>query len=138
MSYDEIQGALEVRASTLEDIDVVFENVGYEPTTGKPYLRTRFMPIDRRMAHVGVMEDGRPAYQKYEGVFQLLLHLPSSEGRKPTNDMVAQVIDRFEAATDLNLNNVYLTIKQVERMRGINDGGWYKTPVNVSWYSYAK
>lgn len=137
--YDKIQAALETRVQTLVNVpDVAYENTKYIPTTDRPYIQTRFMPIDRRIVSVGIGPDLKPYYQKYEGVFQLLLNYPESKGTRPTNDMVSEIIDKFEAATDIGFDGVYLTIKQVERMRGVNESPWYKTPVNIHWYTYAK
>ena len=139
MNYDKILAALEVRVQSLENLPVVaYENVKYVPVTGVPYIRTRFMPIDRRMTTLGVDTLGKPYHQKYEGVFQLLLNYPESQGQGPTNAMVNEICDKFEAATDISFDDVYLTIKQVERMRGVNDGPWFKTPVNIHWYSFTK
>ena len=139
MSYDRIQAALETRMTQLVNSPkVVFENVKYEPTTNVPYLRTRFMPIDRRPASCGIGSDLKPYMQYYYGLFQVVLNFPESQGSRATNIMVAELIDKFEAATDLSFDGVYVTIKQIERMRGINDGPWFKTPVNIYWHSYSK
>ena len=121
MNYDKILAALEVRVQSLQNLpDVVYENVRYVPTTGRAYIRTRFMPIDRRMTSLGVDVNGKPYHQKYKGVFQLLLNYPESQGQGPTNAMVNEICDKFEAATDISFDDVYLTIKQVERMRDVS------------------
>lgn len=139
MNYDKILAALETRLSTLTNVpDIAYENTIYTPVTDRPFIKTKFMPIDRRMISLGVGSDLKPYYQKYEGIFQLLLNYPESQGTRPTHNMVSEITDKFEAATDLSFQDVYVTIKQVERMRGINDSPWYKTPVNIHWYSYAK
>lgn len=139
MNYDKIQAALEVRTQALSgNHEIVYEDYKYVPKTNTPFIRTRFMPIDRRPASCGVGADLKPYMQKYEGVFQLLLNMPEGRGTRETNNLVNEICDKFEAATDISFGGVYLTIKQVERMRGISDTPWYKTPVNVHWYSYAK
>lgn len=137
MSYEKALAALEGRVKTLVNVpDVAYENTVYVPTTGRAYIRTRFMPFDRRPASCGVGNDGKPFLQKYQGVFQLLLNYPESRGQGPTNKMVTEICDKFEAATDINFQDMYLTIKQVERMRGVDESGWFKTPVNIHWFSY--
>ena len=137
MSYDKALAALENRVKELEDLpQVAFENSIFVPKTNTPYIRTRFMPFDRRPASCGVGNNGKPFLQKYQGIFQLLLNYPESKGQGPTNRMVNEICDKFEAATDISFQGMYLTIKQVERMRGISDAPWFKTPVNIHWFSY--
>lgn len=146
MTYDKILAALETRTLAVPNIPyVAFEGTNYDPTTGTPYIRTRFMPIDRRPRSIGLV-DGKPYLQRYRGIFQLLLNYPDGEGQGPTNQMANALCDAFDAATnisfetstDAGIYETYVTILQTERMRGIKDGPWFKTPVNVNWYSYSK
>lgn len=139
MNYDKILAALETRLTTIPDLpQVAFENIKYDPVVGTPFIRTKFMPMDRRPRSMGLDVDNKPFFQRYVGIFQLLLHYPDSQGPGPTNRMVNQLCDTFDATTDLAFDDVYVTITQTERMRGINEGPWYKTPVHVRWYSYTK
>lgn len=139
MNYDNILAALETRVLSLTDVpDIAFENVKYIPKTDVTYLRTRFMPMDRRPASCGIGPDLKPYMQHYYGVFQIVINCPESKGQAETNKIVNEICDKFEAATDISHEDVYVTIKQVERMRGISEAPWYKTPVNIHWFSYTK
>ena len=139
MNYDKILAALEKRVLDLQNVpSIAWENVKYTPTTGTPYIQTRFMPIDRRSPFIGLDTDGKHFSQRYVGIFQLNLYYPESRGQKPTNTIVNEICDKFDAGTDLSHDGVYVTISQTERMRGINESPWFITPVNVHWYSYAK
>ena len=139
MNYDNILAALETRVLSLTDVpDVAFENTKYIPKTGVSYLRARFIPMDRRPASCGIGADLKPYMQHYYGVFQIVINCPESEGQSKTNKIVNEICDKFEAATDISNEDVYVTIKQVERMRGISEAPWYKTPVNIHWFSYTK
>ena len=54
--YDKYQAALDahLRAfATAQAIDVAWENAGYEPVVGTPYLESTFMPILPDQATVG-------------------------------------------------------------------------------------
>ena len=139
MNYDKILAALEKRVLDLQGVpSVAWENVKFTPTTGQPYIQTRFRPSGRRSAFVGVGTVGKHLSQRYVGIFQLKLYYPESRGQKPTNTIVNEICDKFDAGTDLSHDGVYVTISQTERMRGINESPWFITPVNVHWYSYAK
>ena len=122
MNYDKILAALEKRVLDLQGVPAIaWENVKFTPTTGTPYIQTRFMPIDRRSPFVGLDADGKPFNQRYVGIFQLNLYYPESRGQKPTNTIVNEICDKFDAGTDLSHDGVYVTISQTERMRGINE-----------------
>ena len=139
MNYDKILAALETTLTTVENVpDIAFETVDYDPSVGTPYIKTLFLPADRRPRSLGIDIDNKPFFQRYEGIFQLLLHYPSDKGQHATNTMVNAIIDKFEATTDLEFGGVYVTIKQVERMKGMTESPWFKTPVNIHWYSYSK
>lgn len=139
MNYDKILAALETTLMTVEGIpDVAFENVHYSPTTGTPFIRTRFIPIARRNVFLGQQPDGKPYDQRYVGLFQLVLNYPESKGQKDTNQMISKIAEKFDATKDIYFEDVAVTIRYVERVRGIPDGPWFKTPVNINWHSYTK
>lgn len=140
MKYNEIQAALE---KTLEGISnvpqIAWENTNFEPTTGTAWVRPRFLPSDRRPRSLGVDSNGVPLLQRYSGMFQIVVCVPEGIGREATNNIVNKITEAFEAAKDLDpVDNVYVTILQTEKMRAYQDSPWYKTPVNVHWYSYTK
>lgn len=136
--YDKIQAALEIRAKQLQNVPhIAFDNTRYEPIVGTPFIRSHFMPMDRQIKSLGLDTDGKPYRQKYEGIYQLLLNYPDSKGSGPTNIMVNEILDKFEATTDLVFQDVVVTIAKVERKRGVTEGPWFKTPVQISWYTYA-
>ena len=59
MNYDKILAALEKRVLDLQGVpSVAWENVKFTPTTGQPYIQTRFMPIDRRSPFIGLIQTG--------------------------------------------------------------------------------
>lgn len=140
MNYHKIQAALETRVKDIAGVPyVAYENVKYDPTTGVSHLRTRFIPISRTQKVLGINEDnGKPFWLDYQGIFQIVINVPESQGSKETNDLVNNICDTFETATDLEFEDVFVTIKKVERTRGINETPWFKTSVNIHWYSHSK
>lgn len=140
MNYDKIQAALETKVLQVPNIpDVAFENVKFDPKTGTPYVRLRFIPISRTQKVLGVEEDtGKPFWQDYQGLLQLVIYMPESEGTRATNNLVNSICDTFEATTDLEFEGIYVTIKKVERTRGFNETPWFITSVNIYWYSHSK
>ena len=144
--YDKIQAALEVRTKQLVNAPhITYDNVKYVPVIGTPYIKSHFMPMVRQVKSLGINQEGKPYKQRYEGIYQLLLNYPESQGSGPTNAMVNEILDKFEASTDivhridnpLDFENFYVTIEKTERKRGITESPWFKTPVQISWYTYA-
>jgi len=134
MNYDKILAALESRLASIEGVPAIaYENVNYSPTVGTPFLRTRFVPIDRRTPFYGQMPNGKPFMQRYVGLFQVVLNYPEGQGQKPTNTMANLICDRFEATTDIQFQDIAITINRTERMRGFPESPWFKTPVNIHW-----
>lgn len=139
MNYDKILAALELRVSDVEGIPTIaYENVKFTPVTDVPFVRTRFIPISRTQKVVGVDQNNKPFWLDYQGIFQLVIYMPESQGQRETNILVNNICDKFEAATDLEFNGVYVTIKKVERARGLNEAPWFKTPVSIYWQSFSK
>lgn len=139
MSYANIQAALETKLSTVVNVPAIaFENTKFDPTTDVPYLKTRFLPTDRSQKVLGVGADKKPIWQEYHGLFQIVINVPEGTGSKTTNDLVNNIINVYEAATDLSFNGVYVTVKKAERTRGYNETPWFKTSVNIYWYSHSK
>lgn len=135
--YDDIRAALEVHLSGTPSLPAVaWENKGYKPTTGQPFIKARFIPVDRRPAVRGL----NPQH-KYTGLFQLLLCYPEGEGPGPSQDMVDALIDRFQSTTHITFTNdnsetIVVDIDRSEQRGAYDDSPWYKTPVNIYWYAY--
>lgn len=139
MNYDKIQAALETRAATVTGIPhIVYDNVKYDPTTRVPYVQSRFIPTNRTNKVLGIGADNKPHWQEYHGIYQLLINMPEGTGSKQTNDLVNNIVDAFDTTTDLEFAGVYVTIKKAERAKGVSEAPWYKTPVNIYWYSQTK
>lgn len=139
--YDKIQAGLDVTLNSASlGVPIAWENVKYSPVTGTSFVRTRFMPIDRRQVSLGLDPvTSKPYQQKYQGIYQVIVNTPEDSGINPTNTIVKKIIDAFEAATDLSpQSGVYVRIFQTEKMRAYQESPWYKTPVNIHWYSYTQ
>lgn len=135
--YDDIRSALETQLSTIVGIPAIaWENVNFTPTTGTPYIQVRNLPTARRPAVRGL----NPV-QRYQGVFQLLVHYPEGVGPSASEDMVDLILTAFEATIDLSFTNpdtevIYVTIDYSEQVGAYSNSPWYTTPVNIGYYSY--
>lgn len=130
--YDDIRAALETHlADTIGVPDIAWENVEFSPTTGTPYIKSKVINTARRPAVRGL----NPQY-RYQGVFQLLLCYPEGVGPSASQTMANTLIDRFPTGSDLTSNGTAVTIEYSEQMGSYSDSPWFKTPVNIHWFSY--
>ena len=132
MSYKKIEAALETHLLAIPSIpDVSFENGGYTPTTGTPYIEAVFLPTIREPATRG------NAFQTYyQGVFRLECNVPANKGRGEAITLVESIIDAFEANTDITFDGLTITTRYVEKETGTKEGAFYNVPINVGWYVY--
>ena len=139
MNYDKIQAALETRLSSVVGIpELAYPNTKYDPKTDVPFVQVRFIPTSRTNKVLGVDATNKPFWQEYHGIFNLVINMPEGTGTKETNTLVNAICDRYEATTDILFDGISVTIKKVESARGINETPWFKTPVNIYWYSQSK
>ncbi len=134
--YHHIRRALEVELNSASIADVAYENVKFEPTTGTSFLQPRFIPTNRRPAHLGTSPQ-----QRYQGLFRVLCHAAEGSGPSAADSLANSVIDRFDATTEISYNTGSGTIKvcidYAERSAGLLDTPWYIIPVNIGWYNYS-
>lgn len=139
--YDKIQACLDISLNlAFPNTPIAWENTSFNTPEKSLWLRPRFMPIDRRPSAMGqVPNTNVPVLQRYNGIYQVIIATPEDSGIKEANDAFNTLLSRFEATSDLGpVSNIYVTIKQIEKMRAYSESPWYKTPVNIHWYTYIK
>lgn len=135
--YDEMRSALEVALKSVTDVpEIAWQNSKHVPTTGTPYIEARFIPTGRRPA-----VRGSNPQMRYQGVFQLILRTKERVGSSESQDIVHNILEVFEATTDLSFTNtenqtVYVTIDYAEQVGAYTESPWYTTPINIGWYSF--
>jgi hypothetical protein len=132
--YSDIRTALETRLYNTSNIPVVaWENVDYSPTTGTPFIKFQFQPTSRRPAVRGTNPQMR-----YQGLVTLLVHQPENEGPINTEELVDDLVSRFDATTDISYNGIFVRIEYTERQNSYLSKPWYVTPIRIAWYSYVQ
>lgn len=130
--YKDIRRGLEYKLSQIQDIpDIAYENVSYDPTTGTSWVRPTFIPTSRRPA-----VRGSSPQQLYLGVFRVDCFVSEGIGPHYGDNLANDIIEAFEATTDITFNNKRISIDYVEREEGRLSSPWYFIPVNIGWYIY--
>ena len=136
--YNDIRAALETRLSNISNIpSIAYENVPFTPVVGTSYVQSKFVPTLRRSA---VMGSPNPQ-QRYQGLYAVTPHTPEKLGPSVADDLSNDIIESFEATTDISFTNssnetIIVSIDYAERQQGFLDSPWYYVRVNIGWYIY--
>lgn len=115
--------------------DIMWENVGYEPSARRNFITTAFRVRARPAANRGANPRLR-----YRGSFRVLVNTALNGGPGPGSEIASSILAMFPPTEDVSLVHVggtlYVTIEtsyQEEGYRGLNH---FITPVHISWYVY--
>lgn len=130
--HSDIRAALESKLANIAGIPpIAFDNVPYDPTTGTSFIKSSYIPVTRVPAVRGL----NPS-QRYGGIYAVTVYCPEGNGPGVADGIANTVIENFEAATDVSLNNFNVSIDYAERQQGFLDTPWYYIPINIGWYIY--
>lgn len=129
--FNDIEAALMTRLSTLSSSPpVAWPNVEYSPTADTEYLQVNFLPVGTDQASLGT--SGKDLTN---GILQIDVVTPAGTGRTTTIDSVA---DHFARGTTVSYNGVSVRVRSVSQSPAIFDGGWYRVPVTINFYTYTE
>jgi hypothetical protein len=79
--------------------------------------------------------------QRYQGLYAVTPHTPEKLGPSVADDLSNDIIESFEATTDISFTNssnetIIVSIDYAERQQGFLDSPWYYVPINIGWYIY--
>jgi hypothetical protein len=130
--HKEIRAALETKLVGISGIPpIAFDNVVFNPTTGVSFIKSGYQPTSR----VPAVRGPNPS-QLYKGIYSVTVYCPEGNGPATADGIANTVIENFEAATDVSLNNFNVSIDYAERQQGFLDTPWYYIPINIGWYIY--
>jgi hypothetical protein len=130
--HDIIRLQLETQLATLNPLpDVAWENIGYSPTIGTPFLRTKFAP---RITQASALGPGSTTY--YTGIYMIDVFQPEKIGPQTADALAKKILELFKWGTILNPGTQQVTIKSTTRSTAQEPHPWYMIPVAVNWYAY--
>ena len=107
--YTDIRAALTAHLASMADLpEVAWENVGFTPTTGTPYLKPEILWSESFQSEIGT--DGA---NRESGIYQITCSYPPGEGSGPLNAMLGKIRDRFKRGTTLTYNGLTVKIRKV-------------------------
>lgn len=123
-------------ASVLPDVDRVFPNRDYTPTTGEPYMKYFVLRNQPGAATLGA--DGLDVHT---GVFQISLFYPKSTGDielLKAADEIETVYQHYMRRQSLTSGDVSVRITSVGAGNSSADSAWFFMPININYESFIK
>lgn len=134
---DDIRAALETKLVSVSGLpEIAFDNIPFDPVTGTSFIRSRFMPVNRRPAVRGLNPQ-----QLYTGTYMVTVFSPEGKGSGAANALAKLITEAFEATTSISYTNpsdetITVSIDYSEIKQGLLDTPWYSVPVVIGWYIY--
>ena len=120
-----------VSLSSIDPSDVVYSNDDYTSVAGTPYIQTYMLFTEPFQASLGTS-----GFQRYEGIFQIDVHVPIGNSRILLDPILAEIRDDYKRGTTLTNANIRVECKRAWESTPYNGEGWYVTPINIRWYAY--
>lgn len=138
--------------------EIAWENIGYDPTADTAYLETAFIPTSSRVLTVA----GSRRQVQHQGIFAVNVFTKRDVGPRENDTYVDAIMRAFKpglpltggtsspiaADTEISATTVIgiggivtgsgqaVYISRTNRTRGFTDGSFFKTQVEVNWYSF--
>ena len=131
--YTDIRAALEQRLSAMTGIPAVaWENMGYVPVKGVPFLAPTILWAESSQAEIGT------AGRNWEtGIFQITGNYPPNQGPGPAATMAGFIREWFKRGTELNYNSATVKIKKVYLGPVSVTAVGISQPISIVFYSQA-
>jgi len=106
--------------------DLGGENLGTEPTVGRPMIVEDFLNIGT--VAIGI---GTNSVQDNQAIYQLLIKVEQGTGRKAAQELASFLLIHF--ARGMRFTDSYLTteIMQAEVGNAFTEKGWYNLPIEI-------
>lgn len=130
--YD-LQAGLNDRLNDeLGSMAIAWENDGYSPTLGTPFLRATLLPGESRAVTLG-----ENPYVERVGIFQVDCIYPIEDGFGDAKTKAAAIVAAFPANSAFIYNGLEIKIDASWPGPGQPFGnGWYAVPVSIKYRCY--
>ena len=144
---NDIRSALQKHISSLPGLTkyIVYDNVLFDAENPNPedpterateYISTEYIPTINVPAVRGV----NPQLY-YQGIFTVTVFIGEGTGVFKAENYATIITEGFKATSGISYTNlsgekISVSIRYVERQRGLVDTPWYFIPINIGWYIY--
>lgn len=132
-AFNDISIALNQRLqgyAVANDLDVAYENITYEPTTGTIWVRPTVLPA--AVNRIGMKNTDT---EIHEGVYQIDVFAPSDQPKAIALALADDISDYFSKGLTLTYNSSSVRIGTKSVGAGSREDSWYQLPVFINYYS---
>ncbi|MCO1337121.1 DUF4128 domain-containing protein, partial [Microbulbifer sp. OS29] len=109
-------------------LPTAYENDGYEPNVGTPYVAVYNLPADSGQDTIG--EIGR---DERIGILQVSIFYPVGKGRGDALAMADQILTHFKAGSTPEYSGQIVKIQSSTASPGRVVDGWYQLDISAAW-----
>lgn len=112
-----------------------WENEGYDPVPGTPWLREQLMPAGSVPASFGGKGIGDGLIRD-DGLWQITLFYPAGQGTKEAELMAKAVCSAFRPGLSgvISYDGQNVICSRAEKAKAIQEPDWYGIPVTIRYY----
>lgn len=126
----DVKQAFEERLSTMPSLpEVAWQNVGYEPTLGTPYIQP-FLLESTGDAYTFNME------QRTRGIFQINIYVEADKGGSEYLTIADNIYSHF-SFQDLSRNGTCIRVTNIDLEREGRIDSWMVVPISIYYESYS-
>lgn len=132
-----IRAALRLRLLTVADLPEgrQWENEGYKPMPGTPWLKEKLMPIDSVPAAFGGrgISDGT---MRDDGLYQITIFYPADTGTKTAELMAGAIASTFRPGQSgvISYDGQNVVCRRAKVGPAIQEPDWYGLPITIAYY----
>lgn len=119
--------------ATANSRSVAYENIGYTPTTGTPFIRPTVLPVDTVQAGLG-----SKGQEFHDGIFQVDVFWPVDQQKALALAEADSIADYFARGLTLTYNGVNVRIGTASIGASNRENSWYQIPVLIDYHSFTQ
>ena len=131
------RAALRQRLLTVPDLPVgiAWENEGFDPTTGVPWLRETLLPVGSQVASFGG-SGASDGLIRDDGLWQITVFWPAGQGTRLVDELVKAIASAFRPGLTgvLTYGGITVHCDRVRIAPALQEPDWYAKPITVSYH----
>ena len=115
--------------------DHAWENEGYDPTPGTPWLKEKLMPASTAVASFG-SNGASDGLLRDDGVWQITVFYPAGKGTKAAEQMASAICQAFRPGLSgfLTYGGTTVVSRKAQAGPAMPEPDWYGIPISVTYY----
>lgn len=108
-------------------VDIVFNNMQYQPTNGNAWIRPTLLPAKTTTFTLDTT-------YRHQGIYQIDIYVPSNSGMKQLYDLLDFVTAAYKSNISLAAN---MFVQDISRGRSERQDAWFTSFIQIDYLYYA-